>query len=154
MMPERDDRQALGYLSEVRVLCEGKCPETEIAYARISPNTYIRNAHEVIPEVTPPQVKLLPKWQQKVNWQMIANVAQGIGELSGSSQNKAAAARALRLAYLGIFAEHTPQAVPDILRSYSKFKADDLEAVLRENLASSDVFIRATAAELLAENFP
>jgi cyclophilin family peptidyl-prolyl cis-trans isomerase/HEAT repeat protein len=154
MIPASDDRQAIGFLSEVRVMCEGKCLETEIAYARISPSNYIRNSRGVIPEVTPPQVKLLPKWQQKVNWQMMANVAQGIGELSGSSQNKLAAERALRLAYLGIFAEHTPQAVPDILRSYAKFKSDDLEAILREYLASSDVFIRATAAELLAENFP
>jgi cyclophilin family peptidyl-prolyl cis-trans isomerase/HEAT repeat protein len=45
-------------------------------------------------------------------------------------------------------------AAPDALRAFAKFKTDDLESVLRESLSSQDVFVRATAAELLAENFP
>src|SRR6478672_5888931 len=40
------------------------------------------------------------------------------------------------------------------MRAYAAFKPDDLEARLREYLNSDDVWIRATAAELLAENAP
>jgi len=45
-------------------------------------------------------------------------------------------------------------AVPDFLQTYAEFKTEDLEAILREQLAAEDVWVRAAAAELLAANFP
>ncbi len=42
-------------------------------------------------------------------------------------------------------------AAPDVLRSFARFKTDDLGAVLRTALQNKDVHIRATAAELIAD---
>lgn len=43
------------------------------------------------------------------------------------------------------------KAAPDVLRAYARFKQNDLSEILRTALRNKDVFIRATAAELLAE---
>ena len=40
-------------------------------------------------------------------------------------------------------------ALPELLSSFAKFKTDDLDSVLRSSLNHKDIFIRATAAELL-----
>jgi len=45
----------------------------------------------------------------------------------------------------------TIMAAPDVLRAYAAFKTADLAEVLRSALSNKDLFIRATAAELLAE---
>jgi cyclophilin family peptidyl-prolyl cis-trans isomerase/HEAT repeat protein len=50
--------------------------------------------------------------------------------------------------------ESRTKAAPDILRAFAAYKTDDLEAVLRTALNSQDVWVRAAAAELLAENAP
>jgi cyclophilin family peptidyl-prolyl cis-trans isomerase/HEAT repeat protein len=42
-------------------------------------------------------------------------------------------------------------AAPDVLRAYARFKPADLSEVLRTALKNKDLFIRATAAELIAE---
>jgi hypothetical protein len=41
--------------------------------------------------------------------------------------------------------------IPDFLRSYAEFNSSDLSRFLVENLKNKDIFIRATAAELLGE---
>jgi len=50
--------------------------------------------------------------------------------------------------------ESRTKAAPDVLRAFAAYKTDDLEAVLRTALNSQDVWVRATAAELLAEHAP
>jgi cyclophilin family peptidyl-prolyl cis-trans isomerase/HEAT repeat protein len=42
-------------------------------------------------------------------------------------------------------------AIPEFLRSYAKFKSGDLNNILLQNLKHKDIFVRATAAELLGE---
>lgn len=44
--------------------------------------------------------------------------------------------------------------LPEFLQAYAAFHSEGLETVLREALSQADVFVRATAAELLAESFP
>ena len=46
------------------------------------------------------------------------------------------------------------KAAPEILRAFAAYKTEELEPTLREELTSEDVFVRGTAAELLADNFP
>jgi len=100
-------------------------------------------------------------------YRQFATVVQVLGEMasyeSESDEGKKIKAEApgqarnLATALSNADASKEPLAVmaaPDALRAFAKFKTDDLESVLRESLASPDVFVRATAAELLAENFP
>ena len=50
-------------------------------------------------------------------------------------------------------AVHSEYAIPSVLNSYAEFKSDDLDEVLRRHLEDSDVIVRASAADLLA-NIP
>jgi len=47
-----------------------------------------------------------------------------------------------------------PMSVPDFLRAYAAFKPEDLGNILRQRLKDSDVIVRATAADLLADQPP
>src|SRR5262245_66105336 len=44
------------------------------------------------------------------------------------------------------------QALPDVLRAAAKLKVENLSRILREQLSHPDVFVRSTAATLLADS--
>ena len=129
-----------------------RSPEASIATLRIS---------GVGPQDNLPEMK---------DWRQHVTLAQLFGELADLTDAREETKRAAREApskirelldiHLKIDGSETSTknhfvyALPDFLRAYARFKPDDLEAVLREHLASPDVFVRAAAAELLAENFP
>ncbi|HYJ90186.1 MAG TPA: HEAT repeat domain-containing protein, partial [Pyrinomonadaceae bacterium] len=124
-------------------------PETSMAGAKISPESFMIGMLDRV-KSSPPK-----------DWRAVSKLAQGIGvvaSLSKETYSKDLERYQLEgREILNILLSDNSipaKAIPDVLRAYATFKSDDLEAVLREQLASSDVFIRDTAAELLAENFP
>jgi cyclophilin family peptidyl-prolyl cis-trans isomerase/HEAT repeat protein len=129
-----------------------RSPEASIATLRIS---------GVGPQDNLPDMK---------DWRQHSTMAQLSGELAdlkdaNEATKKAASEAPSRIReFLDLHLEndkggipaknHLDYAWPNLLQAYARFKPDDLEAVLREQLASSDVWVRATAAELLAEDAP
>jgi cyclophilin family peptidyl-prolyl cis-trans isomerase/HEAT repeat protein len=126
-------------------------PETEIALLRIDSEKYLVYSGLKAPEL-------------KHTWQALSSSSQAmsvLAQMPASAENKAAKDRSVVFARQAIdkinelpSAQQPLKAMPDLIRAYAAFKPDDLEATLREFLTNDDVFIRATAAELLAENAP
>ena len=98
------------------------------------------------------------------NWRQYSTLAQAVGEFATleptndeGKRMKSEAPDILR-PLAKAYAEADPVAdadtilaAPDVLRAYARFKTADLADVLRSALTNKDLFIRATAAELLAE---
>ncbi|MBA3634037.1 MAG: peptidylprolyl isomerase [Acidobacteria bacterium] len=96
------------------------------------------------------------------DWRVVSSVAQGLGEVAGleiKEPNKELREIAQTILKGEIEKTVDPTidlnslipAIPDVLRAYAKFKANDLPETLYENLRNKDIFIRAAAAELLGE---
>lgn len=127
----------------------GHSPEAYIARLRIAPGRGDGNPKEL------------------TEWRQYSTMAQVIGEFAEiepdteeAKKMKAESPGMLRLlleAYLKDDAgkaadrENKIYAAPDFLEAYAKFKTDDLPDVLRANLLHSDLFVRAAAAGLLAD---
>jgi cyclophilin family peptidyl-prolyl cis-trans isomerase/HEAT repeat protein len=96
--------------------------------------------------------------------QYLVNIADGLAVIAGNKDDeiKKRGLESIRFLLNQIekekrlvrYRNETNKAMPDLLRAYAAYKPDDLESVLREQLASEDIFVRATVAELLAEDFP
>ena len=124
-------------------------PETEIALVRIDPEKYLVYSGLKAPEF-------------KHTWQALSSSSQAMATLA--SLPDPVASKAMKdksVTYAGQAMdkinelpdrEKPVKAIPDLIRAYAAFKPEDLEARLREYLNSDDVWIRATAAELLSEN--
>jgi cyclophilin family peptidyl-prolyl cis-trans isomerase/HEAT repeat protein len=125
-------------------------PETEIALMRIDPEKYLVYSGLKAPEL-------------KHTWQALSSSSQAMAVLAAmpeSAENKPVKAKSVAYARQALdkigelpVKDQPLKAMPDLIRAYAAFKPDDLEATLREFLTNDDVFIRATAAELLADNF-
>ena len=124
------------------------------------------------PEVYIARVRVFPKrgdgtTQELTNWKQYSTIAQVVGEFA-SIEPTSDVGKAMKAEAPGIIAPLAKAyavadpaaegkrmlAAPDAIQAFAKFKTDELESVLRESLGSPDVFVRATAAQLLAENFP
>lgn len=155
------DKEALDLLSAVRGIFNNSAPEAEIAYARVSPEKYLAEfGSDKIGRQEAQKTLLL-------NWRAGSSLAQGLGEIAtlpDSSKDKALltkqAEELLRamldyrnsgLTINTLVAVHSEYAIPDVLRAYAAFKANDLAELLRNHLKESDVIIRGTAADLLGE---
>jgi cyclophilin family peptidyl-prolyl cis-trans isomerase len=97
----------------------------------------------------------------KLAWQAVAAVAQGLGEFAQMTSEKAGNSvltvqADAQLALRSLLNDKTTPAlaVPDILRAVAAFKPLDLAPIMREQLKSEDVIVRATAAELLGGEPP
>jgi cyclophilin family peptidyl-prolyl cis-trans isomerase/HEAT repeat protein len=99
------------------------------------------------------------------SWKLVAASMSGMSELARfeptSAEGKKAKSEMPNVlrpiafeAAEALPSESRTKAAPDVLRAFAAYKSDDLEAVLRIALNSQDVWVRATAAELLAENAP
>jgi cyclophilin family peptidyl-prolyl cis-trans isomerase/HEAT repeat protein len=145
----RDDRYTSAFFLGLRDLISPLAPEVEIAFARIAPGTYVAEAlrWSVRSTAGPNQ------------WKNISSVAQGLGEVATLNKHSAEV-------FLGgmlcedreevtrVCTGAPPLALPDIMRAYAAFKPEDISAKLRWQLSSPDIVVRATAAELLAEQPP
>ncbi len=156
-----ENQEALAWLKRVRPGFGYAAPELEIAFARISPRAYLQDLGSELPTQKRAQ-KLLP-----VQWKAAASLAQGIAEVAAAPDSlkdrsmlvsQAEALLRLMLDYRisglkikTMIAVHSEYAIPDMLRALALFKPKDLGDVLRKQLATSDVIIRANAADLLGE---
>lgn len=146
ILPNTQNERAVNLLRDFGKLDLGMSPEVYIARVRIAP----RHGDNDKPEMT--------------HWRQYSTLAQVVGEFAtlepttdeGKQMKKEAPEQLHPLARA--YAEADPEkeadtikAAPDVLRAYAAFKTADLPEVLRIALTNRDVFVRATAAELLAE---
>jgi len=144
ILPNSNDEKAIQLLQSFREADKASSPEIEIAYAKIAPIKYVR----------------LGAFSKGANlkWQELSSQAQALGELAVSDLLDKSQKDALQSVWkITLTSEKTiaPDIViPDYLRTYAQFKPNDLPEVLIKYLRHKDVFIRATAAELLGDTTP
>lgn len=147
----------------LRSLRQVKSPEVEIAMARIDPELYVTE-------------------EMKFGVANPATIAEGIVELAKIKKKQPEVDRSSKflpswmhdllscnsggVARRGMRAKRGPQlaasqkcllqplSVSPFLQAYAAYKPDDLDTVLRQHLDDRDVIVRATSAELLAEQSP
>ena len=146
LLTNTGDQRAVNLFREFGKLDLGFSTEVYIARLRIAP----RRGDDDKPEMT--------------SWRQYSTLAQIVGEFAtlepatdeGKRMKEEAPVilRELAKAYAEadpIKEAGTIMAGPDVLRAYAGFKTSDLGEILRDALLNKDVFIRATAAELLGE---
>lgn len=154
------NKEGLAWLGRIRERFNKSAPEVEIAFVRISPQTYLAELGAGAAARRKAQETLL------LNWNAASSLAQGLGEIAAlpdSTINKALAEQAQEIlrAMLDyrnsditintLVAVHSEYAIPDVLCALAAFRPKDLAGVLVSHLKESDVIVRATAAELLSE---
>lgn len=166
ILRKSENEKAINFLTDFRQADNRSSPEIEIAFARIAPMLYV---------VRPPfneSLNFAGKTLSALESSAGVSFIQGLGELPGVLENDAnnsAISRAkqtleLAIAILGNVTDPNnerslktadPKAsriiLAEVLRAYSNFKPKDLTETLRNNLTNKDIFVRATAAELLGE---
>jgi cyclophilin family peptidyl-prolyl cis-trans isomerase/HEAT repeat protein len=149
LLTNTHNERAVNLFREFGKVDRGNSLEIYIARLRISP----RRGEGNEPELT--------------TWRQYSTLGQVIGEFAAlepvseeGKRMKTEAPDILR-PLAKAYAEADPvkdadtiKAAPDVLRAYARFKTDDLSDVLRSALTNRDLFIRATAAELLGEQPP
>jgi cyclophilin family peptidyl-prolyl cis-trans isomerase/HEAT repeat protein len=151
ILPNANDERAVKFLNDLRRAGRYQSIEPEIALARVAPETYLKSTETL-------------DWDESLTgnfgWQQISSLAQGTGELANSTDEtlKAEAARAADMRLVSFMVPiRAPQrleflkAMPDVLRSFAAFKTADAPKTLRDYLKGGDVFVRATAAELIGD---
>lgn len=140
-----NDQTVISLFESFRQLDNYSSPETEIAYARVAPRDYLQKYRN-------------PK--QKTNWRTTSALAQGLGEfINSSDENLKAQGQNLLVNYFVELVEKVPpaqvaemnKAVPDLLTALAAFKPNNLNAFLLEMINTRDVYIRATAAGIMAD---
>jgi cyclophilin family peptidyl-prolyl cis-trans isomerase/HEAT repeat protein len=142
-----DDQQSLDFINSLRIADKYQSPETEIAFAQISPESYLNS---------------IPK-RDKNNehyWRQTNAFSQGLAKLADKnvSSDKLESPESV-LSYMTIasilFSGEDNRSIPDLLSAYSEFKPVDLEKDIREFfLPQKDEQIRATSASILGEQPP
>jgi cyclophilin family peptidyl-prolyl cis-trans isomerase/HEAT repeat protein len=150
ILANTSDEHALNLLRALRTGEAWSAPEAEVAFARIAPTQYLHEA--------PFKNLFLRVGEQKLTWQAVSAIAQGLGELAnvrseqiGNSVLTVQADAQLALRALLNDQATPPLAVPDVLNAIAAYKPTDLAPTLRAQLKAQDVIVRATAAALLAD---
>jgi len=154
------NKSALALLRQARTRLN-PAPEIETALARISPPGYLRELGAEAEAARNAQRMIL------LNWKAASSLAQGLGAIEAlpesTKDKKLLGEQAVRILLAlvdyknsgitinTLVAVHSEYAIPEVLRALASFKPKGLDEVLRKQLMESDVVIRATAAELLAE---
>ncbi len=146
LLTNTDNARAVSLIREFAILDDAVSPEISIARLRIS------------------QEKGEGGFPQPVTWRQYVTLAQMIGEFAtlepvteNGKKLKSEAPGVLRdLAVAFSVADPKTEgpiilAAPDVLRSYAKFKTDDLTDILLDGLKNQDLYIRATSASLISE---
>jgi cyclophilin family peptidyl-prolyl cis-trans isomerase/HEAT repeat protein len=145
----KNDKKATEFLSEF-LRWEVNSPEIYIAIAKVTPDSYLQKMGYSL---------TLKATAKQLNWLTSSSEAQGKGELADNTDKeiRKIVEDTLRIYFTepeeakkAVGYDYT-NAIPDLLRSFAKFKTEDLSGILRKNLIHKDIFIRAAAAELLGE---
>lgn len=146
MVPSSENQKAVIFLNRVRMEDSFRSPETEIALARVAPEAYV--------------AANLPADIAYGDWRIASAYGQGMAELATAKNAtlKKHAGQKLTAYIAGMATGVKPamqgkmmMAMPDLMRGMAALKPDNLDEILRGLLQNDDVFIRAAAAELLAE---
>ncbi|HQU92927.1 MAG TPA: peptidylprolyl isomerase [Pyrinomonadaceae bacterium] len=147
LLEGKNDAAAIAFLKQLRTADGYSSGETESAFARISAEEYLKN---------PPPTT----FTYKDPWAASA-YATGMQTLGTATKDADLQARA-GLAFTGFVADMATlvpranqarmlTAMPDLMRTLAALKPDNLEELMRGLLTNDDVFIRAAAAEILAD---
>lgn len=130
------DPSTLTFLNQVRWLDGnvGANPETELAVAAFGEAAFFDI----------PADKGVP-----MDWRHIANYAQGLGAVGGNRAKE----ELLAIVEGRRFGPVDARGVPDALNALAALKPENLEQILIAKLSSPDFVVRATAAQLLSDNF-
>ena len=158
---QNEDHKVVAWLRKLNETLNHTAPEIDLAFVRIAPATYLAEFG------TAEQAKRKVQEIILLEWRAAAGVAAGLGEVAALPEtvsNKselAATAQTLLRAMLDyrnsglnintLVAVHSEYAIPDVLRALAAFKPTDLATVARAHLTDSDVIVRGTAADLLAD---
>ena len=147
LLPNTYDQRAVSLFREFGKLDKGHTADVYLARLRVAPG---RGDDTKPGELT--------------HWRQYSTLAQIVGEFAvlepttdEAKKMKAEAPEILRPLAMA-FAEADPKAeaatikaAPDVLQAYARFKTADLAEILRTALKNKDVYIRATAAGLIAD---
>jgi cyclophilin family peptidyl-prolyl cis-trans isomerase/HEAT repeat protein len=161
LLAQKDDQAAITWLRKINEALNHTAPEIDLAFVRIAPATYLAEFG------TADQAKRKVQEIILLDWRAAAGVAAGLGDIAALPEtvsNKselAATAQTLLRAMLDyrnsglnintLVAVHSEYAIPDVLRAVAAFKPADLASVARTHLSNSDIIVRGTAADLLAD---
>ena len=128
-------------------------PEVNIAFARIAPAVYVEDT-----TVCCPNSPLAPLDVKSGG----SSVAQGWAETAPGTKGLSVQSEILRQSLCMPGVDSPPcsklrakqMEIPDNLRAYAAFKPNDIAGVARKQLNDPDVIIRATAAEVIADQPP
>lgn len=142
----KNDAAAIAFLKELRIADGFSSGETESAFARISPEEYLKNPPSNVVAYKDP-------------WAAAA-YAQGMQTLGATKdedlRGRAGMAFTTFVAGMGSLVAPANEAkmltaMPDLMRALAALKPDNLQEIMRGMLTNDDVFIRAAAAEILAD---
>ncbi len=152
ILPNTSNENAVKFLQSFREADKFSSPETEIALTRIAPKIYVDSMTDFD--------------EKKIgDWREVSAAFQGLGEiaaLESNAENDAVKSRVriLLVQLIGGYLNTAPKeiksherlVVPDLLRAFAAFKSENTSGIIRPFLENeADLFIRATAAEILGE---
>lgn len=146
LLANTNNEKAINFLQKVREFDEYHSPETEIAFSKIAPEKYLKEFNA--------------KNNGFTDWRTASSYAQGLGDLATQTNEeiKKQASQTTSGYFMDFLAKVPPakyaemnKAAPDLLRAVAAFKHENLPLLLLEMIKTKDVFIRATAAELIGE---
>ncbi len=147
LVPKTNDARTVRFLTALGDADRYRSPETETAFARVAPRKYT-------------EYLVAKKGEFKTTRTAVDAALQGIREFTslGATEDEITlrkdAVEQLRRGLERYAAGETPPtefSIPELLRSYAAFKPEGLDAELRRHMSAKSVFIRAAAAELLAD---
>ena len=149
ILPNLRNERAIKFLDQFITMDDGQSAEISIARLRVAPGKFSSRDES----------KPLSNWRQYSTLAQIlgefAKVEATTDEAKKMKQEAPELARMMAEAFAADASKEEEKFIkagPDFLRAFAEYKTDDIVQVLRDALKNKDVFIRATAAELLAEN--
>ena len=148
LLPNSRNEKAINFLDRLITINDGRSAEIAVARLRVAPGKFsARN------EMRPLS-----------NWRQYSTLAQILGEFSKVDATTAEAkkmkeeapgmARLMARSFLIDDSQEAQKfvlAAPDFLLAFAEYKTDDLPEVMRDALKNKDLFIRAAAAGILAD---
>ena len=168
LLKNTNSERAVAWLQKVRAFLDVSSPTIEISLARIAPQEYMSVGPYLRYDLAAQQASLAqglaevvvvktgqPILDSNIK-EFVTNLAQSALVCKPAKRGTPAYPAIVRpsMVLVGSCQSLQELAVPDFLRAYAVVKPGDLEDILRERLKDRDVIVRATSAELLAEQPP
>ena len=163
ILQDAPNEKAVSFLGEFREADGFQSPETEIALVRVFSVEYPVDAPDFKKMFAP--TTSLARFAK--NTRVLSSFIQGFGEAANTAatvdnkgwrDNSADVLRKFIKDSIFLDAKIDRKTAafvtPDALRGFANFKTDDLAQILRGSIEHKDVFVRATAAELLGDTTP